>query len=213
MGREQDWPPSWFLIPGDLRGTRWPARNRRGCLLIWLLLLLFVPGIWFGAMLLHGGRELPARGQAQLDEYLVYAFPRGGIAVGAIDRAAHPSRLTAEIAGPAFGSNVHFQTDLGASDVDEGSLSPLPFPPAEVWCVLLKGEGPPAGQVVLVARYLDLYVGDWIVHPGPDDASSVEAQHLLSTLGCNLTPVPGNFDALDRAEIEWTEKSCIATSP
>jgi hypothetical protein len=115
-------------------------------------------------------------------------------------KAAHPSRLTAEMAGASFGSSVHFQTDLGALDIDEGSLSPLPFPPAEVWCVLLKGDGAPTGQVALVARYLDLYAGDWIVHQGPDDVSSVKAQHLLSTLGCTLTPKPGDFDALDRVK-------------
>ncbi|MBN1661890.1 MAG: hypothetical protein JXA93_26080 [Anaerolineae bacterium] len=200
MGREQDWPLSWFPSSHDLPGARWLARNRRGCLLTGLLLMLLWLAVFLGAMLLHGEGDLPARAKVRLDEYLAYAFPGGRMAVAAIDRAAYPSRLTVEMAGPAFGSSVHFQTDLGASDIDAGSLSPLPFPPAEVWCVWLDGNGSPAGQVVLVAKYLDPYVGDWIVHQGPDDVASVEAHHLLSTLGCTLAPEPGDFDALDRVE-------------
>jgi hypothetical protein len=104
------------------------------------------------------------------------------------------------MAGPTFGATMHFQTDMGGAGIEAGGLSPLPFPPTDVWCVLLKGGGPPAGQVVFVTLHKDLYNADWIVHQGVDDASSVEAQHLLTTLGCTLTPEPGDFDALDRAK-------------
>ena len=140
MDREPDWPLSWFLIPKDLPGARWLVRHWRSCQLASLLLLLLICGALISMVSLLSESELPARAQLRLDEYLAYAFPGEGITVAAIDRATYPSRLTADLAGPAFGSSLHFQTDLGASDLDDGSLSPLPFPPAEVWCVLLKGE-------------------------------------------------------------------------
>ena len=44
----------------------------------------------------------------------------------------------------------------------DGSLSPqrpLPYPPAEVWCVRLQPEA-----TVLVALHGDMYVDVWVVH-------------------------------------------------
>jgi hypothetical protein len=185
----------------------------RRWLLLALLLLLFLAAAAAGtAIVSRREGRLPAPAQVRLEQYVAYAWPGRQVVVDRVDRAAHPSRLTEDISGVSFGKSTHFRTEPGISDVEEGALAPLFFPPDELWCVLLKGMGPPAGQVVLVALHSDLYKADWIVHQGPADASSVEAQHLLSTLGCRLIPEPGDFDALDRAEIEWTERSCI-TSP
>jgi len=173
---------------------------RKAALLAALSLLLLAVAVVGGAVSLHGDVDLPVQAQARLDQYLAYAFPGGRTAVVAADRADHPACLTEQMAGPSFGNSVHFQTDRGGLDVSEGGLSPLPFPPTDVWCVWLKGEGPPAGQVVLAALHVDLYTADWIVYQGPADASSVEAWHLFSTLGCTLVPEPEDFDALDRAQ-------------
>lgn len=170
-------------------------------LLAAVLLLLVAAGILAGVIIpTRQGSELPASAQGLLDHYLAHTLPASPAAVAAIDRAARPSRLAAGMAGQTFGASVHFQTDMGDAGIEAGGLSPLPFPPVQVWCVLLKDGGPPAGQVVLVALHEDLYNADWIVHQGADDASSVAAQHLLSTLGCTVTPEPGDFDALDRAQ-------------
>lgn len=177
------------------------SRSVRTAALFAIVLLLLLAAAIGGTATFRARRDrLPAQAQMRLDQYLAYAFPDGQAAVTAIDRAAHPSQVTHGSLGPTFGGSTHFETDLGVSDTSVGSRAPLPFPPTDVWCVLLTSVRPPAGQIVLVALHADLYSADWIVHKGPDDASSVQGHHLLSTLGCTLTPEPGDFNALNRAK-------------
>ncbi|HSJ55983.1 MAG TPA: hypothetical protein VLC95_02315 [Anaerolineae bacterium] len=185
---------------------------RRWALLALLLLLLLAAAAAGTAIVSDREGRLPAPAQVRLEQYVAYAWPGGQVEVDRVDRAAHPTRFTEGLSGVPFGKSAYFRTEPGTADGEEGALAPLFFPPDELWCVLLKGMGPPAGQVVLVALHSDLYNADWIVHQGPADASSVEAQHLLSTLGCRLIPEPGDFDALDRAGLEWTERPCITGS-
>lgn len=64
-------------------------------------------------------------------------------------------------------------------------LRALPYPPKEVWCVVLKG-GEPGARVIFVALHSDLYNAAWIVHEPDGAPGSRELAGALSEIGCDL---------------------------
>jgi hypothetical protein len=61
----------------------------------------------------------------------------------------------------------------------------LPYPPKEVWCVVLKGREPGV-RVIFAALHSDLCNADWIVHEPNGKAASPELAATLSEIGCDL---------------------------
>ncbi len=70
-------------------------------------------------------------------------------------------------------------------DIYRGSdgLAALPFPPDEVWCVLLD-TGEQRTNVVLGALHMGSYNADWVVHELPATWSVAERNAVLADLGC-----------------------------
>jgi len=142
--------------------------------------------------------------QTALTKYLVYrnSGATSALLTKQFVHAAVPSAFTREMSGASFGESNVFQTtqdyrvnvvfDLPDSPTAppvpasyyRGSR-PLPFPPTDVWCVLIKADDAPT-EIGFVALHQDLYNADWLVHIPPGDQSVAELNKNLSTIGCQF---------------------------
>jgi len=123
-------------------------------------------------------------------------------AVQQIVHAARPWNLTPPMSKATFGSGVYYQTTTSYNvpgsfglratatlwprefSSQRGGLRPLPFPPVDVWCVLLR-QADKAQRVVFVVEHQDIYNADWILHE-PNAESRPELSAILSSVGCDL---------------------------
>jgi hypothetical protein len=154
----------------------------------------------------------PTAAQSVLDEYLHFIStsspPTHLIGVKTRVRANRPWNLNQDLDYPVFGTSWHYQTDqrldwqplaLETAEwqltvVQEGDARlapdrrlPLPFPPQELWCVLL--ESGSRDQVIFLARHhREPYYTEWVVHQGPKAPFSQSLLDTLSDIGCNLNP-------------------------
>jgi len=133
---------------------------------------------------------LPADCQSTLGKFIAHEYPPGTTSVVAIERARKPEHLTKDSHYPVFGSTIYYQTDSAPSDSTPASTMPLPYPPKEVWCILLKEEDKPIGApsyaIVLAALHMDMYNADWMIHEGPRDLSTPGLVGSLKEIGCGL---------------------------
>lgn len=135
---------------------------------------------------------LPADMQALLDQYLAYTYRPGTVIVQAVDQANKPSNLGRELGYEVFGASVIYQTDLGIPGYEKGGARPLPYPPEQVWCVLLERDGTYGPRLekrydaVFVALHMDIHHADLMVHKGPERLSSDEIEPFLSEFGCTV---------------------------
>ncbi|HEY4721252.1 MAG TPA: hypothetical protein VII92_05365 [Anaerolineae bacterium] len=65
----------------------------------------------------------------------------------------------------------------------------LPFPPVEVWCVVVRRAGQTLPGLVFLAQHQDLYYTEWIVHE-PTAQTLPELNASLAAVGCNVTLQP-----------------------
>ena len=135
------------------------------------------------------------------------------LSIAQIAFASNPSRFDAEMSGASFGGRLLYRTTYNyradevassshapttPSQLNDSLLSdslkfnyfpsigshPIPFPPAEVWCVALNEEGQSI-RIVFVASHQDLYNADWLVHE-PHAYTTGELKRWLGDIGCNL---------------------------
>jgi len=171
---------------------------KRGVLLIVALLLLVALGAGVVA-LLPDRAGLPAGCQAALDQYLTYKNMTlaEGLSVKAEVKAAKPGSLTQDVSYAVYGDSAHYQTDENYKEAggeaeattvwSKEELRPLPYPPEEVWCVLLErnAEAPGYG-VAFVSLHQDIYNADWVVHEVEPDPFAPASIQVASDLGCDL---------------------------
>jgi hypothetical protein len=149
---------------------------------------------------------LPPEARVALDRYLTSenAVASQLALVGRIVHAVVPSRFDATFGSTSIGASFYFRTTRGyrsaaipnplilttsslPSGATDGSLGAraLPFPPADLWCVLLDEVGG-KGRAVFLALHEDMYNADWIVHETPGAPGDTELTARLATVGCNL---------------------------
>ncbi len=109
-----------------------------------------------------------------------------GLEVAAAEPASRPWEFRRGMSARSFGRSTYYVVDVPYGAIN--GPRPLPFPPAEVWCVHLWGRasGSSAGvsdQLVFVAKHVDLYNADWIVHE-PYSEASQRRDEMLSKIGC-----------------------------
>ena len=132
---------------------------------------------------------LPASCQSRLDQYISYSFPTGITTLRATQQAGNPENLTRESAYTVFGDSPFYQTDLSPGNEVRSATMPLPYPPKELWCVLLQHDdaaGRMSDAIVFVGLHMDMYNADWMVHEGPRDLSTPGVVGSLNLLGCDL---------------------------
>lgn len=156
--------------------------------------LLLVPILLLGALVVAVAAEIPASAgqpsgvRTRLEQYSSSSLAGADTRVLVVTRAKRPWNLTRDLRWPVLGDSVYFQTDQPLTWSHSQGLSPLPFPPKEIWCALLESKGEAVGapdySVVLVALHMDMYNGDWLIHQAPADLFTMDKG--LSALGCKL---------------------------
>jgi hypothetical protein len=160
------------------------------------LLLLFIPfllpAVALAAWLLYDQRQPPAW-QVELGKYIAYQERRAfmQITAQAVDRAGRPWEFGRDPGYMVYGDTPYYVTDFSYQPSAGSGGMPLPYPPEELWCVLLKLEsvhpfGSPKLQLVFVARHQDLYNAAWVVHAASQPADSPELLHTLAVVGCQI---------------------------
>jgi len=157
--------------------------------------LLFLVPIVIGATLLAVESRRPPDWQRQVNQYTAYMEQVSAerMTVQEACPAQRPWEFRSEISAAAYGDSPHYQTDYGYTGKNVGA-KPLPFPPQEIWCVLLGSEQGQAAasteegayRVVFVALHQDLYNADWVLHEGTGGVFSEELMGILSKIGCDL---------------------------
>jgi hypothetical protein len=72
----------------------------------------------------------------------------------------------------------------GVGEGASGSRA-VPFPPSDVWCVLLEAEGG-NGRVIYLARHEDMYNAEWIIHESAGSPGDAALAARLAAVGCDL---------------------------
>jgi hypothetical protein len=162
--------------------------KRIALLLVPVLSLLAVGAVVVAKMPTEAG--LPATCQLRLNQYVAHISTVGTATVQRTVRATKPGNLGSDAGYPTFGDSVYYQTEDGPAGNEKGGAMPLPYPPKELWCVLLKQQNRATGRtsypIVFVGLHMDMYSADWIVHEGPGDPSTPGVLDSLSQLGCEL---------------------------
>jgi hypothetical protein len=124
----------------------------------------------------------PPDWRTALDQYISYK--RQGshetLEVESYVHSSHPWDFTQEMSKSTFGDSIIFEVSASDSYSESlgGDLKPLPYPPDDLWCVLLKLRNNTTAatgteneyRLVFVALYNDLYNAEWIVHENADDS-------------------------------------------
>jgi hypothetical protein len=163
-----------------------------------IILVIYQPGV-------------PAEGRWALDQYLRSPGVGASSAVAEqVRHAARPGSFTASMSAATFASTSYFQVlhnyqppatlsgliwdkpvvtnSLGIAPVpvNYAGQKPLPYPPHDLWCVLLSAAAPAAPQSVFLALHGDLYVDVWVVHELPPVASTSELALQWGRVGCAI---------------------------
>ena len=129
--------------------------------------VILVAGMY--ALLWYDEHHLPDNARAALNSYIQYRYaspPR----IVQFTRATTPAKFDRDMSGISFGASVFFRTmqdyrkpvainlpnkltvtpQIGGYE----PTRPIPFPPTDVWCIVLQSENEPS-QVVFVALHQD----------------------------------------------------------
>ena len=152
----------------------------------------------------------PPDWQDELHRYLQYKNTSisGKYMVVSTVKARKPWNFIAEMSLATFGESMYYQTEIHYSketpdletdstlskEPSKGNLISLPYPPAEVWCVLLERENqigndlPAKGSqnIVLVGLHQDLYNTDYIIHEIPKSMQTTTSGEVATTIGCDV---------------------------
>lgn len=171
---------------------------KRGLLLVIALLLLAALAAGVLA-LLPDKAGLPAGCQSALDQYLAYrnVSLSEGLSVKSTVKATKPGGMTQDVSFAVYGDSTYYQTDENYKKTSDGTeattvwskqeLRPLPYPPEEVWCVLLeRSAASPAYGAAFVSLHQDIHNAGWVVHEVRPDPFDPESIRVASDLGCSL---------------------------
>jgi hypothetical protein len=154
-------------------------------LVIWMLYDLHRPPDW----------------QPEIEKYIAYQEHdlQARLTVQTVQRAQKPWDFTDEAGFTVFGDTVYYDTENRYEyKLDYNPGMPLPYPPKEVWCILLKVEpaasaGPAHLQWVLAALHQDIYNAGWVIHAAKGDDLTAEVLQRISRIGCD----PGSLQNTD----------------
>jgi len=164
-----------------------------------LALLLVALGALVGAFVAAEARR-PVGWEAELEKYVEYrdSLSSGTTTAQLVARASQPWNFSRDMSHASFGDSVYYRTDYGYDAGRGGGPRPLPFPPDEVWCVLLQRDrasttdsvGEITQEVVFSVLDRDMYNADWVIHEGASAPFSPEFMEDLSLVGCDLALEP-----------------------
>jgi hypothetical protein len=152
----------------------------------------------------------PPNGRSALEGYLSFerAAYANELSLTQAVRTKKPWLFTPDMSAGTFGDSTYYRTshsyrmptptlDFGSGRVIPGlgdpsrplsslrPARPLPYPPEEVWCVVLRNRDSKS-SVVFVAFHADLYNADWIVHEANGTPPDPGLSKATSAIGCDL---------------------------
>lgn len=177
---------------------------------LFIAMPLLIALAWLVTMVL-AVNSLPLAAQNALEDYVRFLNSSlnqddsARYEIQTMARANQPWNLCSKLNCPTLGDSVVFQTDQrystptpqpqtpvwnryfdhNSSIPQADDRLPLPFPPQDVWCILLS-DGTRDQLAFLALHNQEPHNTDWIIHQnplGPLDESSLA---LLSDLGCSL---------------------------
>lgn len=173
-----------------------------------VVVVVFAVGLLAYLVITAREDKMPPMAREAVSEYLrARTAPTGTapVLLGAV-RAHRPDRFDAAYSLAAFSNALYFRTSRGyapelagvplpgltpgpaEAPVDSG-LRALPYPPAEVWCLLLAQEGW-GSRVAYAALHQDLYNAQWVIHEAAGDAGEAVVRSRLDAIACDLGLAP-----------------------
>jgi hypothetical protein len=163
--------------------------------------VLLLGSLLFG-LLLDPGRRLETW-ETALDAYLGFAESSFEDDWRVLDseRATSSYRFHRGMSLATYGSGSYYATSVTYGQAIAPSVSltpnlpglrlpssgrPLPYPPQDVWCVLLAGDqsGRTGDLLIFVALHQDLYGAAWVVHEAGDAPFGSDLEADLREIGC-----------------------------
>jgi hypothetical protein len=155
---------------------------------------------------------LSADGQQALDQYLHYqGLDASSRWVQQMRHATRPRAFTASMGAATFGSGTYFQvlhsyqpsatvssfiwdkpiitSSLGVVSAQSTGQVPLPYPPEDLWCVLMNPAAA-APKSVFLAQHGDIFVDAWVVHELPPNLSRDALADDWAKVGCAVDWAP-----------------------
>ncbi len=149
--------------------------------------LIFIPLltvlIFIANLIILNRWQTPAW-KARLEHYLTYLreTEQSSFQVISTDNASAPANYSTAMSAESYSDSAIFETTHNQYPDYAAGLQPIPYPPEQVVCVLLEGNG--QRELVYVALHNSLYNADWIVHISPEPWGSAILQSHLQILGC-----------------------------
>lgn len=131
---------------------------------------------------------IPAGVQDRLDQYAASSHAGGEVTIHHAVRARRPWNFAEKMSHLVLGDSVYYQTDQPLTWKQASGPMPLPYPPKELWCILVEerdaGSGELTPTALFVALHMDMYSADWLVHTAPKGLAPSELAGILNWLGC-----------------------------
>jgi hypothetical protein len=121
-----------------------------------------------------------------LEHYLIYLRATGQPSYQLVSAvpSSKPANFTPQMSDQSFSDSIAFQTSQISGSEYAASLQAMPYPPAELWCLLLKDGH--QEQLIYMALHNNLQNADWVVHIPSDPWGSLQLQSNLQNLGCTF---------------------------
>lgn len=129
--------------------------------------------------------DRPADWRVELGQYILYRNTHAdeSISIQEIVEAHRPWHFDSEMSDTVFGDSV-FRTD-NRYNGQRGGYITLPFPPEQLYCVLLEGDD--RLELAFVALHNDqVWWQDWLVHQSSTAVGTAAFEETMSRLGCEL---------------------------
>jgi hypothetical protein len=109
----------------------------------------------------------------------------GNTTIGQVVPAGRPWNFAPSMSKATYGSGVYFHVSQGFDPKYGNSSRALPYPPRDVWCVVLT-DASGSSRIVFTALHEDMYKADWILHEPAAERRTPLLGEWLASIGCDF---------------------------
>jgi len=118
------------------------------------------------------------------DQYIDTFKPMEHFVLHASAQASHPEKFTPGMSYKTFSDSHIFQTDRDFHLNDGIGVSPLPYPPVAVYCVVGEFFFDDQTEFYFIALHTDGQHTDWVVHTPTGFWKGI--RKLMDRIGCDI---------------------------
>ncbi|GEM_PF-3357979 len=124
--------------------------------------------------------------QESLDSYLAFLrdTQQPSYHLSSAVPSSNPASFTPQMSAQSYSDSLAFQAGQASGPEFSAGLQVISYPPAELWCVLLKGDS--QQQLVYVALHSSASTADWVIHIPNAPWGSPQLESNLQKLGCSF---------------------------